>query len=193
MNYYELLEIAPDASNMDIINAYRQAKLAFRPESLAAYSLFDEAEIERLRQQIETAYETLSNKEKRMAYDAALGLGGSTPAKHAAAATKASARVVEMDRAAPAGIRFRIAVATEFPGAFLREIREYRGISLEAIAEHTKISRGYLQAIEDENEDRLPEPAYLKGYLRQYAAEIGLDAERVLAHYPPLQRLAADS
>ncbi len=190
MNYYELLDIPTDAGNMDIIHAYRQAKLAFRPDSLAAYSLFDEAEIERLTGQIEAAYETLSNPEKRRAYDASLGLRPKTD-EPAGPEAHAPGKVVDMAKASPAGMRYRMAVATEFPGSFLREIREFRGITLEAIAEHTKISKTYLKAIEDEDEAHLPETAYLKGYLRQYASEIGLDAERVLRHYPPLQRLSS--
>jgi len=189
-NYYELLEIKADASSMDIINAYRQAKLTYKPDSLAAYSLFDEDELERIRADIEQAYLTLSSPEKRRAYDAMLTEKAEIRiAPPAEESTESQNNVVELsgESQSPAGIRYRMAVATDFPGVLLREIREFKGIELSTIAEHTKISRQYLQAIEDEDSSHLPEEAYLRGYLKQYAAEIGLDPDRVSHHYPPLQ------
>ena len=189
-NYYELLEVSQDASSMDIINAYRQAKLTYKPDSLAAYSLFDEDELERIRADIEQAYLALSSPEKRRAYDAMLAEKNGARTGHPAVETAESQNnVVELsgETQSPAGIRYRMAVATDFSGALLREIREFKGIELATIAEHTKISRQYLQAIEEEDSHHLPEEAYLRGYLKQYAAEIGLDPDRVSHHYPPLQ------
>lgn len=203
-NYYELLEIRPDASSLDIINAYRRAKLAYRSDSLATYSLFDDGEADRIRAEIEQAYQTLTNPEKRQAYDAELASAhpqhrpGTPPGQSShrpAAQASQQNNVVELaDRALlSTGIRHRIAAATAFSGALLKEIRESRGVELAAIAERTKISRHYLQAIEEEDHRHLPAPAYLKGYLKQYAAEIGLDPERVSSHYPPLQADGSDS
>lgn len=71
-NYYELLDVPPDARNLDIIHAYRRAKLTYRVDSMATYSLFDDAELEHIRDEIERAYQTLSDPEKRRAYDHAL-------------------------------------------------------------------------------------------------------------------------
>ncbi len=202
INFYQLLEVSPDAKSMDIINAYRQAKLTYKSDSMAAYSLFDGEELEQIQSDIELAYDTLSNAEKRLAYDTERGLrqtsqaspGISKEAKQddntalQSNGEQQQDNVVDLasEAQSPAGIRYRMAVATVFPGSLLREIREFKGIELTSIADHTKISRQYLQAIEDENRQHLPEAAYLKGYLKQYAAEIGLDPERVASHYPPL-------
>lgn len=191
-NYYALLEIRPDASNLDIINAYRRAKLAYKSDSLATYSLFDDGEADRIRTEIEQAYQILSNPEKRLAYDAELASSPShrQPEKpgHIARAG-AHDNVVDLaDRGLlSSGIRHRVAETTVFSGALLREVRESKGVELAAIAERTKISKSYLQAIEEEDQRHLPAPTYLKSYLKQYAAEIGLDPERVSSHYPPLQ------
>ncbi|HXH64482.1 MAG TPA: DnaJ domain-containing protein, partial [Mariprofundaceae bacterium] len=76
-NYYEMLGVRPDASNMDIISAYRQAKLTYRSDSIATYSLFDDTELDQIRADIEQAYLTLSNPEKRQVYDAELAAGRS--------------------------------------------------------------------------------------------------------------------
>jgi curved DNA-binding protein CbpA len=200
-DYYAVLGVQPDASNMDIINAYRQAKLAYKSDSIATYSLFDDEELDRIRTEIEQAYLTLSNPEKRQVYDAELAAGHPGQAQHRPYRPQDHAaddmpepephhdNVVELAAKAPmpTGIRYRMATAEAFSGALLREIRESRGVELADIAEYTKISRRYLQAIEDEDRDRLPETTYLKGYLKQYAAMIGLDPELVVGHYPPLQ------
>lgn len=205
-SYYEVLGLHPDATQMDIISAYRQAKLAYQSDSIATYSLFDDAELNQIRAEIEQAYLTLSNPERRQVYDAELaaGLPGHAPHRPPevvpeppaeATSDEASGPSPDVGLAAqsqvPAGIRYRMATAETFSGELLREIREFKGVELAAIAEHTKISRRYLQAIEDEDRDRLPETTYLKGYLKQYAAMIGLDPELVVSHYPPLQGDAA--
>ena len=202
-NYYELLEVQPDASSMDIINAYRQAKLTYKTDSMATYSLFDDVELDQIRTEVEQAYQTLTSPEKRRAYDADLAAGqsnrqscrqsGSTDSRTAQGApTQASHQNNVVDLAAEAQASADIAMATVFSGALLKEIRELKGVELAAIAEHTRISRQYLQAIEEEDKRHLPEPAYLKGYLKQYAAEIGLDPEQVAGHYPPLHSCTQD-
>jgi cytoskeletal protein RodZ len=54
--------------------------------------------------------------------------------------------------------------------------RAKTGITLERIAEETKISTRFLRAIEDEEFDKLPGGVFTTSYLRQYAAAIGIDA-----------------
>ncbi len=57
------------------------------------------------------------------------------------------------------------------------------GISLEKIADTTKISMRFLRAIEDEEFEKLPGGVYDRSYLRQYAAAIGFDEVKLLALY----------
>lgn len=68
-------------------------------------------------------------------------------------------------------------------GVGLREAREAQAKSLDEAAAITRISKGYLQALEEEEFDRLPNPAYVRGFLRSYAAFLGLDGNRVVALY----------
>lgn len=65
-------------------------------------------------------------------------------------------------------------------GALLRRQRENRGLSLESAAEATKIGKNYLAALENDRYADLPSPAYLKGFLRTYAAYLGLDPEQLI-------------
>jgi cytoskeletal protein RodZ len=57
----------------------------------------------------------------------------------------------------------------------LRAAREERGITLPEAERETKIRLKYLSAMEDDNLAAMPGPTYARGFLRNYAAYLGLD------------------
>ena len=61
--------------------------------------------------------------------------------------------------------------------------RKKKGISLSAIAEATKISQRYLEAIDRGKFRSLPGGAYGVGYIRQYAQAIQFDPDRLVERY----------
>jgi cytoskeletal protein RodZ len=65
----------------------------------------------------------------------------------------------------------------------LATIRQNRGISLQQIAEATKISVRCLQAIELGDFRKLPGGIYNTSYIRQYARAIDYDETAILAVY----------
>ena len=65
----------------------------------------------------------------------------------------------------------------------LSTIRRNRGISLEQIAQATKISVRSLQAIERGDFKKLPGGIYTTSYIRQYAKAIDFDEAELLAFY----------
>lgn len=65
----------------------------------------------------------------------------------------------------------------------LQRRRTDRGLSLESIAENTKISIRFLKAIEDEDFKQLPGGIFDTSYLRQYAAAVGLEEQKLLDCY----------
>lgn len=69
-------------------------------------------------------------------------------------------------------------------GDRLRNAREAKGLTLQAAEGLTRIRAPYLEALEAERFDRLPGPVYAKGFLRAYAAALGLDPDRLLQAYP---------
>jgi cytoskeletal protein RodZ len=77
--------------------------------------------------------------------------------------------------------------------------RKALGLSLEKIAESTKISIRFLRAIEDEEFEKLPGGIFNTSYLRQYAAAIGFDEGKLLTYYTrkvapqPAEEFAASS
>jgi cytoskeleton protein RodZ len=69
------------------------------------------------------------------------------------------------------------------PRLDLARSRKEKGVSLEDIAGHTKISLRFLRAIEEEEFDKLPGGIFSRSYLRQYAAAIRYDEAQLLAHF----------
>jgi len=69
-------------------------------------------------------------------------------------------------------------------GEFLRRERELRHMSLDDVADRTKIHRRYLAAIEEGHYDHLPGEAFTRGFIRAYAQSVGLDPGDTLLLYP---------
>jgi cytoskeletal protein RodZ len=65
----------------------------------------------------------------------------------------------------------------------VRNWRQQKGISLEAIAASTKLSVRQLEAIEAGEFGRLPGGIYNTNYIRQYARAIDFDESDLLAFY----------
>jgi cytoskeletal protein RodZ len=61
--------------------------------------------------------------------------------------------------------------------------RKRAGVSLQQIAQSTKISSRFLQAIEGEQFEQLPGGIFSTSYLRQYAEAIGYDKDALVAYY----------
>ena len=64
-------------------------------------------------------------------------------------------------------------------GKTLSEARLERGAELAEVEARTRIRVRYLRAIEEEDWDVLPGEAYTRGFIRTYAAYLGLDGERL--------------
>ena len=68
-------------------------------------------------------------------------------------------------------------------GEELRREREIRAISLKEIADATKISKRFLEAIENNDHKTLPAPVFTRGFVREYARYLGLNAEEMVNRY----------
>ena len=68
-------------------------------------------------------------------------------------------------------------------GEELRREREIRGISLKEIADATKISKRFLEAIERNDHRTLPAPVFTRGFVREYARYLGLQCEEMVNRY----------
>jgi|SRR5438067_6592367 len=71
-------------------------------------------------------------------------------------------------------------------GAFgdrLRREREARGVTLGEISESTKISSGFLRALEQEDFERLPGGIFNRGFVRAYCKFLGIDEDAMVADF----------
>jgi len=69
-------------------------------------------------------------------------------------------------------------------GETLQRARQTKGITIEDAERVTRIPKRYLEALEVENYSILPAPVYARGFLRSYAAYLGLDAQDLLPFFP---------
>ena len=58
-------------------------------------------------------------------------------------------------------------------GEFIRLKRENKNLSLKQISQKTKISTTKLEFLENDRLDKLPNKAYVKGYIKSYAKILG--------------------
>jgi cytoskeletal protein RodZ len=77
-------------------------------------------------------------------------------------------------------------------GDTLRQEREFRGITLDAITRVTKISNRHLVALEQEHFDVLPGGVFNKSMVREYARVVGLDQEEWVGRYLSAHHPAKD-
>ncbi|TVR74903.1 MAG: helix-turn-helix domain-containing protein [Sphaerobacteraceae bacterium] len=68
-------------------------------------------------------------------------------------------------------------------GLFLRQAREYKGVSLRDVEKKTRIPRRHLHALETEQFDQLPPLIYARGIVRNYAQFLGVDPMDALARF----------
>ncbi len=71
--------------------------------------------------------------------------------------------------------------------------RQSKGVSLEEIAERSKISLFFLKAIEAGEFEKLPGGIYDICYLRQYAAQIGFPEAELISFYRASSRTNTES
>ena len=208
LDHYRLLEIPKGASSKEIQAGYQTLKRAYDPENWLHHPLLSAAQIGRIASRLESAYRTLIFLESRMEYDRQLVALGQLPAELAGGrdsdpATSPRAPTAPEDTVSPVPVSARddasksptaAAKPAESPprvpgsglpvtGATLREHRESRNLALEAIVDKTKIRPAILEALEADRFADLPEPVFLKGFLRQLALCLGLDPAVVVREY----------
>ncbi|PKN70416.1 MAG: hypothetical protein CVU54_06070 [Deltaproteobacteria bacterium HGW-Deltaproteobacteria-12] len=186
LNYYEMLDLKPDATLFEIRQAYNAALQTYQTNSLVSYSFFSPEERKAILDLLEKSYLTLINETKRQDYDrelVRLGLISETALKPTA---KTPVKIFNINRAqVKSGALQNAAVALrkqtsenqiigeilsqkEISGSDLQKIRKELALSLEHIAQETKIRLDYLQGIERDDVQALPAAVFLKGFIKSY-------------------------
>ena len=200
LTFYELLEIASDASPFEIHHAYKEMFQLYHEDSLASYSFFSREEREEILAKVNEAYSTLMDEKKRSQYDQYLIEQGvlEEEMQYQGDRKKLSLMPLAKRPGADTALRIRerlkmvvssnamiqeILAHDALSGSDLKKIRDELGVSLEEIAETVKVRMTYLRAIEEDQFEKAPSKIFLKGFVRAYAQYIGLDADMVASRY----------
>jgi hypothetical protein len=200
LNFYELLEVAFDASPLEIHHAYKEMYELYHEDSLASYSFFPREEREEILTKLDEAYSTLIDEKKRSHYDQSLMERGILEEEMQHQRDQKTLSLVSNSERSNNNTTLRIrnrlkTVVSSNPtiqeiltqdvlsGKDLKKIRDELGVSLEMIAEMVKVRIAYLHAIEDDQFEKMPSRVFLKGFLKAYAECIGLDADIVVSRY----------
>ena len=198
-NYYELLEILPDASPLEIRRAYKRVFELYQDESIVSYSFFSKEERQEILSLLEKAYLALIDLESRAQYDRRLielGLldkGGQYSNKMKEPVPIYDFKKIHFDifepvrrleelkeRVSQNQLIQKILAQDILTGADLHKIRRELEIPLEEIADITKVQIGMLRAIEEDNLELFPPAVYLKGFLKSYARYLQIDENVVV-------------
>ena len=68
-------------------------------------------------------------------------------------------------------------------GDTLREARSRKGLTLRDVEDATKIRSRYIEALESDDFEVIPGPAYVKGFLRTYAGFLDLDPDLLVNEF----------
>jgi cytoskeleton protein RodZ len=74
------------------------------------------------------------------------------------------------------------------PGQRLRAEREARDISQEDAANRLNLTVTFLQALEADEYERLPEATFVRGYIRNYARELDLPADELVSVFSEIMQ-----
>lgn len=77
-------------------------------------------------------------------------------------------------------------------GAYLYEVRQAQLRTLEEIAAKTYIPLRLLKALEAGQEQALPEPVFVQGFIRRYADALGLDGLELAQEFPVQSAIATE-
>lgn len=200
-NFYEILEVSPNASDFEIRQSYREAITLYDEDSLTTYSLFTDEEREEILGKIEEAFSTLIDAKSRADYDRQLVASGRIEptllnhgekrkpiplfqSRDSFDQKAISRRLREKTRDKDVEeISNHILGKEHITGDDLKELREFMGITLGQIFEVSRIGIATLKAIEENDFENLPMRVYLKNFLKTYAEFLKVDSGRVVDGY----------
>ena len=199
-NYYEVLDVSPQASQDVIYHAYKQAKKTFSLSNSGLLNVFTKREIYQWLDTIEEAYSVIGHPNSRRVYDGKLNSLFSNDSKKLDFVDKnfektdgeqpGSAKNFAYTRISRYKVRKDmekiISTQDHFDGFFLKKVREYKNIKLPDFSEITCITINYLKAIESNDYLNLPASVFVRGYIVQYCHILGLDESKVVPSYMSL-------
>jgi len=202
LNYYEMLDVKPNAAALEIRSAYNAALQIYQTDSLVSYSFFSPEERKKILALLEKAYFTLINEKEREIYDNELIRLGILNSTEKNATVKGPVSIFDINRQRDTSGMLKthnaelkakvsqnqrireILSQQKISGADLKAIRNELGVAIEQIHQETKIRIDYLNSIEENNIEKLPAAVYLKGFIKAYLKCLCIEpADEISARY----------
>ena len=200
LSYYEILNVPEDADSTRIREAFFKLSSTYQESNQALYSILDESGLEGELEKINRAYEVLSDPEKRKKYDLEFSLDQDfdsdlTMPLHPVDENFVTQSLVSTYHAPIRAkncreVNYQAELARLIEdsdlgdGNFLRQLRRLAGIETLEMQSAIKISIGMLNALEENKFDYLPQPVYVKGFLRNFCNHLGVkDPEPIVKAY----------
>ena len=201
LNYYKMLEVPVNASDFEIRQAYKDTLSIYSEDSSVTYSLFSEEEREQILESIESAFTTLIDRNARVEYDRMLIKSGQIDESDLLLSDSQKLVPIFGGRGSTGSGIYRrkieektgskeiqaiaeeILLKESINGNDLRTLRKAMGIELQDVYEVTRISVTVLQAMEDNDQEKLPSGSYLKNFLKTYADFLRIDPAKIVEGY----------
>lgn len=210
LNYYQILEVTPDASFSRIRQAYRDILSLYENDDVLADAFFTEAEKENIIDTIHQAFSILYDKDKRAAYDrycfphkthppwgTAHSEGdqdrknntGNSPTplfqnEQPLNQKELMTHIKAMARTSEATAMAESLLAKNaITGSDIQSYRRMLGLTVEKIFELTRIAASTIRQIENDEFEKLPPAIYLKSFLATYAEILHLPPKSLVNGY----------
>ena len=201
LNYYEILKIPMTSSYFEIKRAYKDALSLYNEDSIVTYSLFSNEERDKIIEDIKNAFSTLTDDQKRAAYDQMLVDSGhvetlipsrekkyiSTPLSSTHTSVNEShlySRVKEKLLTEDVKtLSDEILLKERLSGDDLKKLRKAVDVKIQEIQHITKIRTSVLKAIEENRFEELPPDTYLRSFLRSYAKILQINPQKIIDGY----------
>jgi len=201
LNYYEILKIPMTSSYFEIKRAYKDALSLYNEDSIVTYSLFSNEERDKIIEDIKNAFSTLTDDQRRAAYDRMLVDSGqvetSIPSREKQdsssplSSTHASVNENHLysrvkDKLLTKDVKalsYEILLKERLSGDDLKKLRNAVGVKITEIQYITKISASVLKAIEENRFEELPPDTYLRSFLRSYAKVLQINPQKIIDGY----------
>jgi DnaJ-class molecular chaperone len=200
LTYYEILKIPANSPSFEIKRAYNDALAIYNENSLVTHSLFSNEERDNIFQTLKEAFLTLTDEDKRAAYDSILGDSGQVevsipsiqnqkkPARahtynmtdndNFAERVRKKSREKEVEK-----FLNEILSKDSISGDDLKKLREAFEVEISEINTITRISVSVIKAMEENRIEDLPPGLYLKNFLKLYVETLQIDSQRIIDGY----------
>ncbi len=201
LNYYEILKIPMTSSYFEIKRAYKDALSLYNEDSIVTYSLFSNEERDKIIEDIEKAFSTLTDDQKRATYDQMLVDSGQvetlipsgekpyiSPPLSSTHASVNENHLYSMvkEKLLTEDVKTlsdEILLKERLSGDDLKKLRKAVDVKIQEIQHITKISPSVLKAIEENRFEELPPDTYLKSFLKSYAKILQINPQKIIDGY----------